>query len=169
MVPAPHTPATIAASLPNARTGSDVSYSCVLRGCQLLAFVLCLVAGCCVLLGGGCWAVRVCAPWNKPGTVLSVTATWTRNVCASVHDRVIGVAVNLARYVPNPETGWILEGAQQSWGCAEPHTRACFKRLRDSETKPRPSLLAGRSGVAHISATGGSVDTRRTVLAGSKQ
>ena len=38
-------------------------------------------------------------------------------------------------------------------------------RWIQAKTKTRPSLLAGRSDVAHISAAGGPVDTRRTASA----
>ena len=93
--------------------------------------------------------------------------TWTCDGCASIHDRDVNAAINLARYVPNPDRGWILEGAQQSCGCAEHHSRVCSKRLRDVKTNPRPCLPAGRSDAAHISAAGGPVDTRRTASCGS--
>ena len=91
--------------------------------------------------------------------------TWTCDGCASIHDRDVNAAINLARYVPDPDRGWVLEGAQQSCGCAEHHTRVCSKRLRDVKTNPRPSLPAGRSDAAHSSAAGGPVDTRRTASA----
>ena len=92
--------------------------------------------------------------------------TWTCNGCGSVHDRDVNAAINLARYVPDPDRGWILEGAQQSCGCAG-HTHVCSKRLRDVKTKPRPNLPAGRSDAAHASAAGSPVDTRRTASCGS--
>ena len=90
--------------------------------------------------------------------------TWTCNGCGSIHDRDVNAAINLARYVPDPDRGWVLEGAQQSCGCAG-HTHVCSKRLRDVKTNPRPCLPAGRSDAAHISAAGSPDDTRRTASA----
>ena len=102
---------------------------------------------------------HVCSHRQKIGSA----ETWTCQGCASIHDRDVNAAINLARYVPDPEQGWMLEGAQQSCGCAEHQTHRCSKRLRDVKTNPRPGLPAGRSDAAHISAAGGSDDTRRTV------
>ena len=104
---------------------------------------------------------HVCGHRQKTGSAVA----WTCHECASIHDRDINAAINLARYVPNPDGGWVLEGAQQSCGCAG-HSE-CLKRLREDKTNPSPSLSTGRSGALHHSNAGSPRDTRRTTLIGS--
>ena len=90
---------------------------------------------------------HVCDHRQKIGSA----ETWACDGCASIHDRDVNAAINLARYVPNPDRGWVLEGAQQSCGCAGHHSRVCFKRLRDVKTKPRPACLqAGRMHATQV-------------------
>ncbi len=89
---------------------------------------------------------------------LSSAETWTCHECTSTHDRDDNAAINLARYVPNPEGGWTQEGAQQSCGCA-----AYAKRLRGSKTNPPPSLT-GPVDAHHTGCAGSPTDTRRTLI-----
>ena len=74
----------------------------------------------------------------------------------------VNEVVDLARHIPDPDRGWVWEGAQQSCGCAG-HP-VCIERLRGVETSSRPSLFAGRSGALRHSNAGSPVDTRRTRL-----
>ena len=100
---------------------------------------------------------HVCSHRQK----LSSAELWTCDRCGSIHDRDVNAAINLARYVPDPDKGWILEGAQQSCGCAGcSHER--LKRLRDVKTNTRPTF-EGRTDAHHTGCAGSPVDTRRTV------
>ena len=89
--------------------------------------------------------------------------TWACDGCGSVHDRDVNAAINLARYVPDPDRGWVLEGAQQSCGCAGCSYER-LKRLRDDKTNTRPTF-EGRTDATQHSAAGGPDDTRRTASA----
>ena len=92
---------------------------------------------------------------------LSSAELWTCRECASTHDRDDNAAINLARYAPNPDRGWVLEGAQQSCGCAG-CSHEQLKRLRGSKTNPPPSLTRPMD-VHHTGCAGSPADTQRTI------
>ena len=92
---------------------------------------------------------------------LSSAELWTCQGCARTHDRDDNAAINLARYVPDPEQGWTLEGAQQSCGCAG-CSHEQLKRLRGSKTNPPPSLTRPMDA-HHTGCAGSPADTQRTI------